>query len=826
VTGSTDSASPGLPSEWDPAIETLAGSLAEARTFRGSLVVVHGPSGIGKSRVINAALARAQMTPRRVRRTFLERKDTESPYKAVLSLARWAARLDEIAPSMDSGSLVLLPFLRSITASPDLVPTAAKTGEYQRLVSDLEFYKRGVEAWGERSRFLHEVGWLILEAAARRHIVWIVDGAEHLDPPSLSVVRYLAACLEESPLVMWLNVDTAEDGKLPAPIAALASGARGHGLPIPRLTRSAVIEVLGKRNPGHAFPDPVIDAVLAESRGLLLTVEQLAADPRLLKGAGIHAPDEGRDASAVVLAQLDGLSRPARDLIERLAIAGGELSIEGASEGSGRRAGAIEEDVNALLQAGFLLEQAPGRYSFRLGGLAAEIEARIPLERQRELHRAAANRLLESTTPVEEALFDLADHWRKAGEWAKAAEASLAAARFSSDSFAPEGGLLHAQRALDAIRLLSPEERAPVEAEALTEKGRALYDLGRLHEARDALRESLVLIGAAPAAWPYRARALFHLARVLSSLALPQEAFALVAEASGALAEVEDDRARMMLHQVIGVAFMMSNQNREAVTHFRAMLALAEELDDAREVSYAQKNLSAVLLALNPSDDEGWQLVNAALEQHTRTGNFAGLAAGYLNRSLTKLELKDEEGALKDLARSRQSAELAHAPLLIASATLQEATVRVDRAEISRAETLLTALAPWMSAMEEPWAGISFRVLLARIAESQSRSDDADRLYEEATYLAEPGGEAPALWECRLRRATLARRLGNEARFDLLRSSVPTLETLRAGAPTLVPLREALEAPFRPPIVREPAKAPVRSDRNAGHRPRSRRRSG
>jgi len=796
-------AGPGIPSDWDSAIGSLLRSLDDSRDFRGSLVVVHGPPGVGKTRLIDAALARGNVPARRTRRTFLELRDAERPYNAVLSLARWAARLEEIAPGLDSGSLVLAPFLKAVAAGADAggnapgatkVSESAKSSDYDRLVADLEFYKRGVEAWGERSRFLHEVGWLILDAAARRHIVWIVEGAQHLDPHSLSVIRYLGSCLDESPLLVWLNVDTAEDGRPPPVLAPLLSLSSCRSVEVPRLSRAGVAEILAWKNPSHAFPAPVVDSVLAESHGLLVTVEQLASDPHLLRvpAAGLVAGSP--DVVERVLRKIPGLSASTRELVEQLAVVGIGTSVEVATRLAGRSESEVRAELATLVRDGFLLELEPTEYCFRLTELPAEIAARVPAERLRQLHRAAAEALAGSPLGSDEHVFDLAEHWRRAEEWEAAARASLRAARFASESFAPEGGLLQAQRALDATHRLTGRHLA-LEIDALVEKGRALYDLGRLHEALDALRAATAPSEAAPEEFPRRARALFYLARTLVSLARPQEALEVVEEASGALDQVRDLRVRFMLYQIIGVAFMMSNQNREAIEPFRSMLSLAQALGDQREISYAQKNLSAVLLTLDPRDPEGWEMVNSALAYHTRTGNFAGLAAGFLNRSLSKLELKDSEGALRDLASSRQAAELAHTPLLIATATLQEATVRLDRAEIDAAEELLKVLAPWMPTLEDPSARISFSLLMGRVAEAQGRPVDADRLYETAACEAEPGGESPALWECRLRRAVLSKRVGDLETFARLKTSLPTAAELHNLAPALSALRGELEVP-------------------------------
>jgi len=800
MAASADARPPGIPADWDPAIGSLVRSLDEARHFRGSLVVVYGPPGVGKTRLIDAALAEAFVSSRRVRRTFLEPRDTENPYKAVLSLARWAAKLEEIAPALDSGSLVLAPFIRALAVSPDRLDlrepesTGETSSEYRRLVADLEFYKRGVEAWGERSRFLHEVGWMILDAAARRHIVWVVESAQHLDPHSLTVIRYLAACLDESPLVMWLNVDTPEDGALPKNLATLLEAPRGRSVEVPRVSRRGVVDVLARKHPTQVFPDRLVDELLKESRGLLVTVEQLASDPQVLRSSVPPASDHPSGALGALLRELDRLPPATRDVLERLAVVGIEVSLALAVKLVRRNEATVRQELTSLATAGFLLEQEPGRYCFRLTDLPGEIEGRLSEERLKTLHREAARALEASGPGLEERIFDLAQHWRKAEVWDAAARSSLIAARFSSDSFAPEGGLLYAQRALDAARRL-PVRDPGLEAEALVEQGRALYDLGRLRESLEPLREAVGLIGGSPRVWPARARALFYLARALSSLARPQEALELVQEASAALAQVDDQRARLMLHQVIGVAFMMSDQNREAVEHFRAMLSIAQAVGDAREVSYAQKNLSAVLLALDPHDREGWELVDAALEHHTRTNNFAGLAAGYLNRSLTRLALQDSDGAVKDLDLSRQAAELAHAPLLLATASLQEATVLLDRLEVERADGLLKALAPWMPAMEDPGARVSFTLLQARVAEAQHRPGEAERLYEEATLAAEAGGESPTLWECRLRRAVLAKRVGAHDRCARLRQDLPSREALLKTAPNLAALREELEAP-------------------------------
>jgi tetratricopeptide (TPR) repeat protein len=813
----------GLPTSWNPAIESLVRSLDEARYFRGSLIVVHGPPGIGKSRLIGGALAQARVSHRRIRRTFLERRDAESPYKAILSLARWAAKLEEIAPGLDSGALVLAPFVRAF-ATADAAARAnrvANGGEtavkppgsrYERLFEDLEFYKRGVEAWGERSRFLHEVGWMILDASARRHVVWIVESAQYLDPHSLSLIRYLAGCLDESPLVMWLNVDTPADGRLPPAIAALVDGHRRRAVEVDRLTRGGVAEILGWKHPGRAFPNRVVESILEESRGLLLSVEQLASDPAVLRPGAPGPVGASADALAVALRSYEGLPATSRHLIEKLSVAGESTSLEMAARLAKRPDPEVRETLVSLVGARLMLEQDPDQYFFRLTALPEEIAARLPPERLRAIHREVAEALEATASGPEDLLFDLAEHWRRAEAWENAARVALSAARFSSDSFAPEGGLLQAQRALDAYRHLA-EPRPAREAEALVEMGRALYDLGRLHESVTQLREALVLLGSGPDAWPLRASALFYLARALSSLAQPKEALEVCTEASSALAKIADDRSRLMLHQVIGVAFMMTNQNAEAAEHFRAMLSIARALRDPREISYAQKNLSAVLLSLNPQDAEGWRLVDAALEHHRRAQNFAGMAAGYLNRGLAKLDLKDEDGALPDFARSREAAELAHAPLLVTSATLEEAKALLRRSDLDRAEALLRQVAPWIPAMEDPSCRISFTLLAGRIAEARERWDEAERLYAEATGIAEPGGDTAELWESRLRRAALRKRLGDGEGFERLRGSLPSRETVERSAPALVALCAEIEGPpsrgrRRRPRARTPTGAP------------------
>lgn len=781
-------------------VEELRRDLKSAGGGQGSFTVLTGDSGVGKFDVMDAALDRQGIDLNHIHVIRASREETDRPFSGIAPLVRRAAQIPHARSTTVESSLFLTPLLRGPTGTSGAISRSSSLhrsgiasdlrtpglgstpGTYQDLLADLEFYKRGVEAWGDRSRFIHEVGEAILQLAEESLTVLLFDDGQFLDTHSWAVLRYLSERLESAPLVVWVAVDLSPGGTLPPHVEGLLGVPQVRHLVVPPLSRQGVEQLIGRWVPRSAVSPQFVDLVLHASRGMPQSVEQLVRGRQGAAARLMSSVEEPEDVVDLAQTRVRRLPQGARDVISRVSLLGPSFTSDLARSVVEGSIPELRGSLSYLVREGFLRQEPDGAFSFSVHQLSDRLRDDLPANTRRKLHRKIAESLETSTLPSSEDTLALADHWYEAGDWEHAARANLEATRLACDTYAPDSALRYADRVLEALgHMDSPP--AALWGEVLTEKGRALYDLDRLKEARKTLELALKKVGSRPEDWPLRARALFHLARTLGGLGKGEETFALVKEASAGLDATQDLRGRLMLHQVVGVSLMMIGENAAAAKHFREMLRLAEAMDEPREKAYAEKNLSAVLLSMDPHDAEGMALVQAALAYHTRTKNYAGLAAGYFNRGLTYLDLKQEDTALADMARSKEAGEKAHAPSLVASAVLQAASIHMGRGETAAALADLDGAEPWIGAVEGPWARVSYALLRGQGAEARGDLTEAGRLYERALQEAEVGGAPSDTWEPRLRRAHVAERMGRpEVAHRLFSELPPEREIIKARA--------------------------------------------
>ncbi len=787
----------------------LQGSIQRTRNGEGSLLVLAGRVGVGKASLLEEALEALQVPEEEVTRVRLEPSDEARPFHAISPLLIRAVgatryRVHQVQSSLFLSPLVpdsqgaLEPVGAEVRAPerargenvPDLhegrsrPPSEEPSDAHERLLKDLEFYKRGVEAWGDRSRFIHEVGEAIHLLAKSHDVIWIVENAQHLDPHSHAVLRYLVDRLADSRLGIWLTLDQEEEDEVPEPLRILLESPQARLLWVPPLSQEEMAAFLPRIVPPEHLTPQLVEEVYEASGGLPMLVEQMLKDRDWRQPLTRPLP-QGRSTEAILLGRIRRLDPVSRRHLEELSVLGIEFDFELALSMLATPEEEAAEILEGLVRKGFLRELEGERYSFVLETLPSILESGLPPGGKERVHARAAS-ALEKGSRVEPDLrtYRVAEQWLRARDWPRAAEANRLAASTALDRYAPDLALKYAEDAWTAARSLAPSDPA-VEGTILTEKGRALHDLQRLHEAEEVLRQALERIPRDRAHWPARSRALFHLARTLGAMGRAQEALPLTQEAARGFELEGDARGQLMLHQVVGVSLMMVGKNKEAAEHFREQLRLANTLREEREVAYAKKNLSAVLLAEDPRDPEGEQLVEEALRYHARTHNYAGLAAGHLNRGLNHLARNEPERALEEFRRSREAGEKARAPLLVGSSSVEEARLCLESGKVEEAERALQVLEPFAPALEDPYTRIHFPALEGEVAETRGDLVRARDFYGKALEEARRAGAPPDVWESTLRVARVLRRLGDGPEAARLRATLPPLPEIEAKDPSL-----------------------------------------
>jgi predicted ATPase len=282
---------------------------------RGSLLLVEGPAGIGKTEVLR--LAHSMAASDRVK--ALQGKGGELEREFPFGVAR---QLFEPA------------VVRATPAQREQLFTGAAGRARPVLDPDRPTEARTQSAPGSVETVLHGLYWLAANLAEIAPLLLVVDDAHWADRSSLMFLAYLARRLEDLPVALVLAVRTGEA----APGAELRQiASQSRVLTIPPLSQDAVGKLAASRlgravNPGFAAACEEVTGGNPYLVGELL---------RALADAAVEPTDEAAvrvrtlappTVARAVLARLAGLSESAEGLARAVALLGRDAALRHAAQ--------------------------------------------------------------------------------------------------------------------------------------------------------------------------------------------------------------------------------------------------------------------------------------------------------------------------------------------------------------------------------------------------------------------------------------------------------------------------------------------------------------
>ncbi|MBD0282215.1 MAG: AAA family ATPase [Thermoleophilaceae bacterium] len=510
------------------AFERLVG----ARERDGSgVVVVQGPPGIGKSRLLAALRDRAASSGPRTLAASGSDLEREFPFGVVRQL---------------------------------FDPALASPGEREALLSDAAAPARTVFAATADSAHgdddpsfsaLHGLYWLVVNLSAESSLLLVVDDLHWCDRASLRFLAYLARRLEGVPVLIMVALRDADPVADPLLVAEVTEAPGAVRLTPKPLTETAVAELVGRALGGG--PDAEFTRACAQAtagnplllRELLLSLADRGTAPHAAN-AGVVREIGPRAVSRTVLLRLRRLGEAAVAVARAVAVLGDQAALASVAA----LAELPEEtaaDATAALAGAEILR--PGA---RLGFVHALVRDAVyhdlPLAERELQHDRAARLLLARGAPAEEVATHLLMAARRGEPWVvdTLREAAASARRRA----AAESAVAYLRRALEEP---PPADRRPAllrelgVAETLTFAPTAAEHLRQACDALSDPRE--------------RAQIAATLARVLVFTATAEEA---VAVARRALAEtpteLADERAALRALELVGAFFGVGPQ--EALT--------------------------------------------------------------------------------------------------------------------------------------------------------------------------------------------------------------------------------------------------------------------
>jgi len=435
----------------------LAAARERAEEGSGTIVLLCGEAGIGKSRLAEAATADAGAVLRGA-----ATEGSAVPYGPIVDALRSRLRTDPHALG-DCGPL--LPHLALLL--PELGEPAAET---------------------ERATIFEAVRCALAHLAAEQPLTILLDDLQWSDETTLELLAALAEPLRQMPVLVigaYRSDGLPRGHRLRWLRNELRRGGRLEEISLDPLDRegvAALLEALLPEPPSPALVRTVHDRTL----GSPFFVEELVAALQLRGGLrsgrrgleladadDVPLPDTVREA---VLVGTSTLSEEARAAAESAAVAGQQLDLDLVAELSSA-AGLAELIANGLLE-----EHGPGRAAFRHALAQEALYAEVPWMRRRELHR----RLAEALAAADGSRLEVATHWLGAGDEAAARAALVEAARHSEELQAHRDA---ARAAGEALELWPDDEADELRLETLERLARCAQLTGEMAEAAKGWRE-------------------------------------------------------------------------------------------------------------------------------------------------------------------------------------------------------------------------------------------------------------------------------------------------------------------------------------------------
>jgi transcriptional regulator with GAF, ATPase, and Fis domain/Tfp pilus assembly protein PilF len=671
----------------DAELARLSGLLetAVANDGMGRAVLITGPSGVGKSRLVHAFKQRLRTHGRQIFEGWCRRTD-HRPHGPILDL-------------LASSASLLSDLGRQTTATEHALGLIGGFG-------------RGEARRAEEPQlaFYEAVRHALIEAAAVLPPVILLHDLDRADTTTLRLIRYLLDNLLADPAFEWAP----PEGVYALPDGAIPMGRAFRGLLVLSLhldeatqplldvaNSSAAVEhlplaPLGADGVRAYLQSPaIIDRLLKASGGLPAALEHLLA----------AVPDDPATAWAQ---RFSGLSQADRRVLDALAVFERPATVDQV-----RTMAELTTDPLPLLSALLgrnLVERTldRGRLAFRMPGTSAReawLDALAPAARQ-ALHRRIAEQLaLAGDMGADPA--EIARHLLEGGAAAEAVPFALAAADRLERAFA-------FVRAAELLEEVIPAVEGALRPELLNRLARLYCEAGDLHCARQTL-EALLALSPSPdpgrvarlAALHLRARnpqqaaelaaealetcpdgpVAWSLKATLAESAYATGDLALAETYAQPFADATEAGPVLSLRNTLGKVFVVREAFDEARQIFASNLQAAAAADDASHQARASINLGIVHLQRGETD-EALDRFEVARDLCLSSGDLRNLTIAVENMAVLYHRRQDFARALVHYHQSSAAArQLGQQPQL-ATTALNLAELYLTVGDLTRAQRL------------------------------------------------------------------------------------------------------------------------------------------
>ena len=354
--------------ERDSELSAMESALAAAGVGHGSVVIIEGEAGIGKTTLLDRAAAeasRAGMLVLRAAATELEQPD---PYGVAASLFAPALR-----PPMER---------------------RAFRGAAERARAVLEPNQAASLGPADAPTVRHAMYWLALNLAETSPLVLMVDDAQWVDDASARLLSYLGHRVHDAPIAILLAFRPLIESEPASAVRSTADATYLTPAPLTEAAVSRIADTLGVEvDAGSAA------RICQHARGNPFYVKELlrAAATDGVEGLAddaIALPDSIRRSIA---GRLGPDTSAMRRTAEATAVLGDNATLDHVARVAGLELDDVANQVRRLTQKRVL---EPDRLSFSHPIVRSVVYAAIPAAVRSSLHRSAAHALYDAGVPA------------------------------------------------------------------------------------------------------------------------------------------------------------------------------------------------------------------------------------------------------------------------------------------------------------------------------------------------------------------------------------------------------------------------------------------
>lgn len=659
---------------------------------RGSLVLLVGEAGIGKTRLVSDLISSTADKARVLFGRCWESTIAE-PYGPFIDALRSSN------PPLDFAALELpaVWFRELARLLPELEPLLE--GESSGLLDGVR----------DRDRLFEGVRAALRAMCSDRPLILVVDDLHWADETSLSLLAHVARASNDMPLLIVATYRNEDFPSTRQPILRVLE-ACGQRLDVRPLGSDDAAELVKALSAAHVLPERFGARIHQRSGGNpFFLVETLHA---LFDQRSVERDDEGRwttttgsaaaeyaalpmpeRVGSIVDSRLDRLDDDSRRLLECAAVLRSGFGFELVQRLSGLDVGEGLDALDALIMHGLIEETGEdgleAQFDFHHALVRERVYGSLSGARRQHLHRQVAGRF-EAEQP--DTPDRVAYHYLRGGERRRACEWSLRAGDAAMALYAHEDALSHFRTAAQlaahseeelaaesgagdaAVGLGRPSEavehyRSALEhADSPETRADLLRRIGRSHERQGAFDDAIVAFESARTTLRGRpvsleavriadglATVFVRLGRINQARALCQDALTLLEMCVG-LGANERQKAEAWVRNTLGMACLHGDKYPEAIDSLTRSLDLKRGLKDRLGEATLLNNLGVVHYHAG-RDDAARERYSESLAIKASIGDLYGLAIGYTNLALIETHLGLLDDAAANLTQARQAAE-------------------------------------------------------------------------------------------------------------------------------------------------------------------------